>query len=332
MRIKAVIVLLAASPTAAFALDQSVHQSISQDACTAAKLPQDFCERVGTEAYNVDSYEWSTPAAHSQIADDGIASPCTAANLVLDRVRTLGSDIRTSLGQINSANSEDLRIHIATQLGRALHTIQDDCAHHGMPNAQHAWWSRLDSCSGSKTSPDLQPEAASCARTETAAVFAAFTQEMANAGVSAASLDNLSEGWTHWPTRGGVCAFLHDAETWDGTDRRWNNIVVVPFLRDQLTNAITVDNSSIGDLCTENLAVDKPAATINVSSPPPFCFKLQAFCLASGGKEDGEEVPPPWEDSQDSQSAGCSAGSQGSSAGLLVALGLIAARRRRGRA
>src|SRR5439155_6515584 len=99
MRTKAVIFLLAASPTSAFALDQAVHQSISHDACVAAQLPQDFCERVGTEAYNVDSYEWSTPAAHAQIADDAIASPCTAANLVLERERTLGSDIRTSLGQ-----------------------------------------------------------------------------------------------------------------------------------------------------------------------------------------------------------------------------------------
>ena len=38
-----------------------------------------------------------------------------------DRERTLGSDIRTSLVQLARSPSEDLRIHIATQLGRALH-------------------------------------------------------------------------------------------------------------------------------------------------------------------------------------------------------------------
>jgi MYXO-CTERM domain-containing protein len=335
MRIKTVMFMLAVSPASAFALDQAVHQSISHDACRDAGLTQDFCERVGTEAYNVDSYEWSTPAAHSQIADDQLASPCTAANQVLERERTLGSDIRTSLGQLNSSNTEQARIHIATQLGRALHTIQDDCAHHGMPNAQHAWWSRLDACSGSKTSPDLQPEAASCARSETAAVFAAFKQEMAQTGVSAASLDDVPEGWTHWPTRGNVCSFLHDAETWDGNDRRWNNVVVVPWVRDQLTNAITSDDSSLGDLCSANLAVERPDALVNVSSPPPFCLKLKAFCVASGGKEDGEEVAPPWEDDapQDSQSGGCSIDSHDSPASWLlvafVGLGLVGFRRRR---
>ncbi len=337
MRIKAVIFLLAASPTSAFALDQAVHQSISHDACIAAGLPQDFCERVGTEAYNVDSYEWATPSAHAQIADNALSNACGEANKVLERERTLGVDIRTSLGKVNSANTEDLRIHIATQLGRALHTIQDDCAHKGMPNAQHAWWSLTDACkSGSKTSPDAQPEAASCARTETAAVFAAFKQELGQAGVSAASLDNLSEGWTHYPKRGDVCAFLREPgnSAWDGTDRRWNSVVVVPWVRDQLTNAITADASSVGDMCTAGITVEQPNAVVNVSSPPPFCLKLTALCVGAGGKADEEEVAPPWDDgSQDTQSGGCSVDSQGSPAGWLlvafVGLGLVAGRRRR---
>src|SRR5438874_11683851 len=108
MRTSAVIFFLAAFPTSAFALDQAVHQSISHDACTAAGLPQDFCERVGTEAYNVDSYEWSHPEAHSQIADTGaISTACTAANAALERERTLGGDIRTSLAQLAGSPSED---------------------------------------------------------------------------------------------------------------------------------------------------------------------------------------------------------------------------------
>lgn len=332
MRIKTVIFSLAAFPTSAFALDQAVHEQISHDACRAIGLPQDFCERVGTEAYNVDSYEWSRPEAHSQIADGGVA--CTAANLTLERERTLGIDIRQSLQKLPSANSETARIHLATQVGRALHTIQDDCAHKGMPNAQHAWWSRLDACSGSKTSPDLQPDAASCARTETAAVFQAFKQEMATAGVSAVSLDDVPEGYTHWPTRGEVCAFLHDAESWDGTDRRWNNPVVVPFIRDQLTNAITSDDSSVGDACEVNIAVLKPDAVVQVSTPPPFCLKLKALCVGTGGKADEEEVPPPWEDEQPAESGGCAVDSSGSPAGFaliaFVGLCVVTTRRRRG--
>jgi len=334
MRTPAVIFFLAASGGPAFALDQSVHQSISHDRCIAAHLPQDFCERVGTEAYNVDSYEWSHPEAHSQIGEGAIGTACTAANAALDRERMLGSDIRTSLEQLAQSPSEDLRIHIATQLGRSLHTIQDDCAHHGMPNAQHAWWSRKDACSGSKTSPDLQPQAASCANTETAAVFVAFEQQMAAAGISAGALDNLTEGWTHWPKRGDVCDFLHEADQWDGTDRRWNNTVVVPMLREQLTNAITTDDRSVIDACTVDLVVVSHDAKLDTSSPPPFCLKLETFCLLSGGKEDGEtEAPPPWEDDATADTAsGCSVGGESSASWMVLAfvgIGLVGRRRRR---
>ena len=85
-----VIFVLAASPTSAFALDQALHQTISHDGCIAANLPQDFCERVGTEAYNVDHYEWNSPEAHAQIGTGAIGTACTAANAALDRERILG--------------------------------------------------------------------------------------------------------------------------------------------------------------------------------------------------------------------------------------------------
>jgi len=335
MRTTVVTFLLVVSPSSAFALDQAVHQSISHDSCVSAGLPQDFCERVGTEAYNVDSYEWDTPEAHAQISDTGVNSTaCNAANGALDRERTLGSDIRKSLVQLASSNSEDLRIHIATQLGRALHTIQDDCAHKGMPNIQHAWASRMDACTGSKTSPDVAPEAAVCARNETAAVFAALVTEMHTAGVSNGALDDLSEGWTHWPARGGVCKFLRDAEQWDGADHRWESSVVVPWIRQQLTQAITSDDSLVGDACAAgvNLQIKSPAPQVNVTTKPPWCFKLQAFCI---GKADAPDEPPPWDDgSEDVQpSSGCSvgAGAGGSAAWMLATLlGLaFVARRRR---
>jgi len=320
------IVLGAAAP--ASALDQSAHEQISQDACDAAGLPHDFCERVGTAAYNVDDYEGSHPEAHAQI---GIgATTCGAVNATLERVRMLGSDIRTSLDQLAVASSEDLRIHIATQLGRALHTIQDNCAHHGMPNPQHAWWSRLDSCTGSKTSPDAQPDAVTCARAETDAVVAAFVGELASAGIASNALDDLSEGWTHWPARSDVCQFLRDAETWDGADHRWNSDIVGPWLRDQLTNAIASDDGTIGDACAVDLSVAQPAAVVDVSTPPTFCLKLKTYCLGAGGKDDGQDAAPPWEDDTPPSSGGCSIADRSSAvfAGWMLVACVVVRRRR----
>jgi MYXO-CTERM domain-containing protein len=329
MRTAVVIGFALAAAGPAHALDQSAHRQISQDACEAAGLPHDFCERVGTEAYDVDDYEWSHPEAHAQI---GIgATACGGVNATLERLRMLGSDIRTSLDTLAVASSEDLRIHIATQLGRALHTIQDNCAHHGMPNPQHAWWSRLDACTGSTTSPDVQPDAMTCARDETAAAVGAFTAELTSAGIAASALDDLSEGWTHWPARADVCRFLHDAETWNGVDQRWNNDIVVPWLRDQLANAITSDDGTIGDACSVDLSVAQPAAVVDVSTPPTFCLKLKTYCLGAGGKEDGEAPAPPWEDdTPPASSGGCSiAGGSAGAVWLFALVALVVSRRRR---
>lgn len=329
MRTTIVLATLLAVPSSAFALEQSAHQAISQEACTSAGLPQDFCERVATEAYNVDHYEWSHPEAHSQIGEGAIGTACTAANAALERERMLGADIRASLVTLSRASSNDLATHIATQLGRSLHTIQDDCAHHGMPNDQHAWASLTDACTGSKTSPDLAPEAMTCARTESAAVMAAFVAEVHTAGVPNSSLDGISEGWTHWPSSSEVCSFLKDAASWDGTDRRWNNSVVVPWLRDQLTHAITTDDSSLQDACAAGVKLEVVAPQADVSVKPSWCVKLDVYCL---GKADGTDAPPPWEDDAAATSGGCAV--DGSSTGLMTfgvlgLLGLVGRRRRR---
>ena len=333
MRKTLVVTALVAIPTSAFALDQSAHQAISEDACIAAQLPNDFCERVATEAYNVDHYEWSHPEAHAQIGEGAIGTACTAANAALERERMLGADIRASLATLSRGTSKDLATHIATQLGRALHTIQDDCAHHGMPNDQHAWASLTDACTGSKTSPDLAPEATTCAKAETAAVMAAFASEVSAAGVAPSALDGISEGWTHWPDRGEVCSFLHDANKWDGTDRRWENSVVVPWLRDQLTHAITTDDTSLGDACAEGVALQivHPNPLLDVSKKPSWCLKLDAYCI---GKSDAPDEPPPWDDGSDAspEVGGCNAAGGGSGADLallLGVLGFVVVRRRR---
>lgn len=330
MRKLLLLASLVAAPTSAFALEQSDHQAFSEDACTAAGLPEDFCERVGTEAYNVDHYEWSHAEAHAQIGEGAIGTACTAANAALERVRMLGADIQTSLFALSSSPSNELATHIATQLGRALHTIQDDCAHKGMPNDQHAWASLEDSCTGSKTSPDIAPEALSCARTETAAVMSAFVDEVHAAGVPDSSLDGIAEGWTHWPSSSEVCSFLDQANHWDGADHRWESSVVVPWLRDQLVHAITADDSSLGDACAAgvNLQAIHPAARRDVTTKPTWCLKLDVYCV---GKADGAEQAPPWEDPPAvTSSGGCATGSgDASTVMILVILGLGYRRRSR---
>jgi MYXO-CTERM domain-containing protein len=127
-----------------------------------------------------------------------------------------------------------------------------------------------------------------------------------------------------------VCQFLHDAETWDGVDRRWNNDIVVPWLRDQLTNAITSDDGTIGDACGVDLSQPEPDAVIDVSNPPSFCLKLETYCLGAGGKDDGggPDTAPPWEDTTPPPSGGCSVAPGSAAAGwLLVALAFVRRRR-----
>jgi MYXO-CTERM domain-containing protein len=113
------------------------------------------------------------------------------------------------------------------------------------------------------------------------------------------------------------------------------------MLREQLTNAITTDDSSVIDACTVDLHVVSHDAKLDVSSPPPFCLKLETFCFLSGGKEDGEsEAPPPWADDPTddptddtaNDSAGCSVGADDSTGWMLLAfvgIGLVARRRSR---
>ncbi len=292
----AVVSVLVLGASSAHALEQKKHRAISEGACLNVGLPDDFCERVGVEAYDVDSYEWNDLSAHAQIDVAAGQSRCSAANKALDRVRTLGSDIRASLGYLAYTSSEEDATHVAVQLGRALHTIQDDCAHHGMTNPQHAWYSLSDTCEGTKDSPDLDPAAFTCAERETAAVMDAFATAVADAGVANWQLDGIDGGWTHWPARGGVCEFLKSAKSWDGVDTRWDNGLVVPYLQDQLDYAMTMGDESLGDVCTGDLDAITPAwlwADADLSDPPSWCWKVRAYCV---GKADAPDEAPPWSD------------------------------------
>ncbi len=325
--------VLVAANAPAYALKQSAHQSISRQACDDAGLPAEFCERLGIAAYDVDRYEWDTPAAHAQMEPG--QSVCDGANATLTRVRDLGISVRNDLALVATAPSADRAEQVAIELGRALHTVQDNCAHRGMPNPEHAWDSISDTCTGTKLSPDTRPDAFSCARDETEIIMDSFVAAMDEAGVHNGDLSKVNEGFTHWPTHGDVCDFLASATEWDGQDRGWNNEIMSPALRDQLTGAFASAEPPAIDACADGASALEaaPAKPVDIATGVPSCPGIHLYCF---GKADGADEPPPWDDGStgedDLQPAGCAAGS-GSGAGaaalMLLLVGLAATRRRR---
>src|SRR5256885_12817527 len=139
----AILFVVLAQP-AAHALVQSKHHSVTSTGCTQAGLPARFCQEVAVEAYNTDAFEFEDLAAHAQIPVGSTA--CDAADRSLMRLGALGRELRGGLGELRRSGSGAAATAVARALGRSLHTVQDNCAHHGMPNPQHAWFSLSDSC------------------------------------------------------------------------------------------------------------------------------------------------------------------------------------------
>jgi MYXO-CTERM domain-containing protein len=321
-------ILGASSP--AWALKQSEHGRVTAAACARAGLPEDFCDRVTAETYDVDAWEWNDLAAHAQIDDNQTA--CQAANAARERLRTLGGDVRGLLQE--TANSSSLApTGVAVALGRALHTVQDNCAHHGMPNPQHAWWSLSDVCAGTSASPDVQPGAISCAHAASDRVFATLRSAMQQAGVGSDALSMARSGAEHWPSRGDICHFMRTlSQEWDGVDRRWENGVVSPALEAQLVRAMTVDDVSTGDICQggeRSIALARPNPRYDTSNGEKFCFSMSVYCV---GKADDVDEPPPWETEapvQQQEAAGCAVAGDhtGNMFPLVLLLGLVMLRR-----
>ncbi|MGZ3438677.1 MAG: hypothetical protein ACXVDD_04150 [Polyangia bacterium] len=286
------------SASTAHALNQSKHFDITVQSCSAAGLPTAFCQRVGTEVYDVDANEFNDLSAHSQIPDGSTA--CDAANASLWRVFWLGGQLRDATVAAGYSASQQEHDAIAQHLGRALHTVQDNCAHSGMPNPQHAWHSLSDTCQGTTESPDVQTPAFACARTETDAIFSAFVDVLHDNGGEFGQLSNIStDNDKNWPAYGDVCDFLGSASSWDGEDRRWDNHVVRPALTAHLVSALYgADSSQFTRLCTGARDGVVPLYSDNerdVSGGPQSCLKIHAFCL---GKADGDSVssePPPYD-------------------------------------
>ena len=338
------IAVIAAAAGPAHALKPADHASITYAACVATGLPRDFCTRTATEDYNTDAREWDDLAAHAQI--DGDQTACAGADAAAARVYQLGGALRSALAAVHTAGGDANVAATASALGRALHTLQDNCAHHGMPNPQHAWFSLSDFCDGTELSPDIQDDALACARTETAAAMAIAAQLIRGAGsnvvgwLDARSCPPSPSSGHNSTTPPSVCqsrflpgpidgcSFLGEAHAWDGIDRTWKNPVVITALRGGLQAGATGaaapgPTCRGGDETVLSPAVSQPI--VDVSAGPASCVRASVFCL---GKADDTDSPFAGEAAPTTDAGGCAA-TTGRSSVLGLALVAAALRRRR---
>lgn len=284
--------LVAAGP--AHALKQAEHYDLAVASCGAAGLPEEFCEHAGAADYDVDANEWNDLAAHAQTPVG--ADACAAADASVWRAFWLGGRMRAAAFALAAAPSSDGADALADDLGRVLHLVQDECAHSGMPNPQHAWHSLSDLCQGTTESPDVDPAAIDCAARASDAVFAALGDVLAGAGVSSAALDQASWASKAWPAHADVCAFLASASDWDGVDRRWDDGVVAPALLGQLALGLSgADAAQFQHVCrsADDVLPRRSDPLHDTVGGAQSCVGVHVYCL--GKADDAAPSPPPWE-------------------------------------
>lgn len=337
VQISVLVVLAGTGP--AHALKPKAHAAITETSCGAVGLPREFCRRAATENFNVDGREWDDLAAHAQIMEG--ATACDAAERAARYVRERATELRTALAAIAAGATREDDIGAAgIALGRLLHTVQDECAHHGMPNPQHAWFSLSDFCDDTDLSPDIQDDALACARRETDAVMAEVAGAVREAGVAAqlasgsCPVDPFHDRTEQQaaicdrrilPGPFDACDFLAEAKDWDGIDRQWNGDAVATALRDALAASMSGDTWA-APVCNGDEAALSPAvsaAIIDVTGGTPSCTRIHLLCL---GKAD--DADNPFADEIESETTGCAVAGHDSVGGLLLVL-LVVLRRRR---
>lgn len=308
------------------------HQQLALDACNQAALPQDFCRLVGVEAYNTDADEWDDPLAHAQMEPGKVA--CEEANRVQERLRALGIQFRSELDQLEATTKwyerEELAGKAARTLGRALHTLQDDHAHEGMNNPQHAWYSLQDLCTGSKTAPDSRADAYQEAVKTSSDVLASLALSqpqrellsqnscpVQNNGESSQPADRCT--LTSMPWLSDACEFLADSKKWDGVDRRWNIAAVAPALIDAFVSGASVD------LCMDPSLSITPNPAVDVSAGIPTCAKAHLLCFGKVDTRPPAATPEAQPESSGAEDSGCSLAISGRSGGASTAIAFAAA-------
>lgn len=301
--------LLASSP--AWALKPSKHRELAEAACTAQRLPAAFCERMGQQAFETDYQEWTTPSAHAQRAVG--QDRCDAADDAAVRVRALGNDL---VADAHAGKYEDA----AVALGRAIHTLQDECAHHGMTNEEHAFYSMEDTCGDDvNVSPDTQPLAIACAQSRTNDAMAAVAAALADVSWSGLDLcrdsnDQDTCELASLPSPFQACDFLALHKEWDGADSTWNGDVVGPALVSAFDHGLTGDVAYV-PVCAAQTSIDPLAPHALVTSRDTGCALTDVACFGKADAPGAVAAPA---------SGGCAAGG---SPGLVLAL--LALRRKK---
>lgn len=260
------------------ALKTSEHEEITERYCQSEGLSERFCQHLGAEAFNVDRREWDNSSAHAVMGNG--QSMCAAARATQERLRQLGSEIHATLRKSQLTKDDGNRL--ASSLGRALHTLQDNCAHEGMPNPQHSWYSNRGVCASSGEDPDKAPKALQCAHTETLTALKYFVEAMRTAGHAPASLTADFAPQKRNPSRQQACTFLDEWQQFDGKDRRWDNSDTVPSFRTTFIRTFQTGRSS-GDVCRD-LSPAPARPTVRISNPS--CGLLQLYC--AGGDDNAE--------------------------------------------
>lgn len=310
------------SPADAWALKPSTHRELAEAACTREGMPDAFCRRMGKQTFETDYLEWKDLSAHAQreLGEDR----CTAADAAAARVDRLARDL------VSQAHAGDFE-SAAISLGRAIHTIQDECAHHGMTNQEHAFYSLTQQCSGDQVSPDVQPAALACARTRTSEVMALAARALAD--VRWTSAHDLCTDWSSdnqrdkcqnasLPSPFMACDFLAEHKEWDGDDSTWHPTKVGDALVASF-GAGLANTPSTRSVCGANAnAIDppNPRAPLTDRSKKLGCFSTSLGCL--GKVDDGGEP------SDATSTGGCTTTSS-SSGWLVLALAALLPRRRR---
>jgi len=316
MRIRLLVLPLVLASSPAWALKPATHRQLAEDACVAERLPGAFCERMGKQAFETDYQEWTDVAAHAQreLGQDR----CEAADAAASRVEALS---RALVADAHRGAYEAAAI----DLGRALHTVQDECAHHGMTNEEHAFLSLEDSCGDGNVSPDTQPDALACATTRTRDVMAAAAAALADVrwtnvdAICRRNSDNDDDSCAlaSLPSPFQVCDFLAMHHDWDGSDSRWNGDIVGPALVDAFARGLRGELDSTG-VCDRAGAIDPLRPHALVSDRDAGCLLTDVLCL--GKADDAGATAAP------ADSGGCAAGG---SPGLVLALLSLRRRSRR---
>ena len=305
------------APQDAWALKPSKHRELAEKACAAAGLPNAFCRRAGKEVFETDFKEWKDLSAHAQ-REHG-QDRCSAADAALGRVDRLA---RSVVALARAGKLEDAAI----DLGRVVHTIQDECAHHGMTNEEHAFLSMTMTCTGDQVSPDIQPAAIACAKTRTTDAMTMVSTALE--GTSWNGVDRMCVDFDNrdncqqaaLPSPFMACNFLAEHKEWDGADSSWDPTIVGDSLIAALAAGLAGEQATRSVCGGDLTAIDPGNPHAQVDDRKVGCTLLDIACL---GKTD-EDGPP----SDEPEQGGCSSSSPTGFA-LLFGLMLLIPRRRR---